>query len=116
MSTLAELVRARTDLTRLDFEHLQRLVAEWQLVADLSFADLVLWVRTHEGRWLAASHMRPTTGPTAYPDDVVGEELAENPRVERAWREGRLIGDAESHWRSAIPVGRRPSRYGAATG
>jgi two-component sensor histidine kinase len=104
VSTLVELVRARTDLTRLDLEHLQRLVAEWQLVADLSFADLVLWVRTHEGTWLASAHMRPTTGPTAYPDDVVGEELADNPRVERAWREGRLVRDGESQLRSIVPV------------
>ena len=93
MSTLAELVRARTDLTRLDLEHLQRLVAEWQLVADLSFSDLVLWVRTLEGQWLAAAHMRPTTGPTAYPDDVVGEEHAESLRLERAWVDGRVVAD-----------------------
>ena len=104
MSTLAERVRTRTDLTRLDLEHLQRLVAEWQLVADLSFADLVLWVRSHEGRWLAVAHMRPTTGPTAYPDDVVGEELAESPRLERAWSEGRIVRDGEPEWRHKVPV------------
>ena len=96
MSTLAELVRARTDLTRLDLEHLQRLVAEWQLVADLSFSDLVLWVRTLDTHWLAVAHMRPTTGPTAYPHDVVGEDVADSPRVERAWREGRILRDAGS--------------------
>ncbi|MCW2600587.1 MAG: putative signal transduction histidine kinase [Frankiales bacterium] len=95
MSTLVDLVRARTDLTRLDLEHLQRLVAEWQLVADLSFADLVLWVRSHESRWVAVAHMRPTTGPTTYPDDMVGEELTESPQIERAWRQGRIVLDRE---------------------
>ncbi|MCU1596132.1 MAG: ATPase [Frankiales bacterium] len=104
MSTLAELVRARTDLTRLDVEHLQRLVAEWQLVADLSFADLVLWVRSHEGRWLAVSHMRPTTGPTTYPDDVVGEEHAESPRLDRAWRLGAIVRDGDPELRGKISV------------
>jgi two-component sensor histidine kinase/PAS domain-containing protein len=94
VSTLAELVRARTSLTDADLEHLQRLVAEWQLIADLSFADLVLWVRTVDGHWLAASHKRPTTGPTAYPADLVGEELAESPRLERAWLEGRASAGA----------------------
>jgi two-component sensor histidine kinase len=93
VSTLAELVRARTDLTRLDLEHLQRLVAEWQLLADLSFADLVLWVRTHEGHWLAVSHMRPTTGPTTYPHDVVEVELPDSRRLERAWLDGRIVHD-----------------------
>ena len=91
MSTLAELVRSRTDLTGLDLDHLQRLVAEWQLLADLSFADLVLWVRTHEGTWLAASHMRPTTGPTSYPDDVVGEERAQAPGPEESVRLRREV-------------------------
>jgi two-component sensor histidine kinase len=104
VSTLAELVRARTDLTRLDLDHLQRLVAEWQLVADLSFADLVLWVRSHDAHWVAVAHMRPTTGPTTYPDDVVEEELEENHRIERAWREGRILRDGEPEWRLKVPV------------
>ena len=104
MSTLVELVRARTDLTRLDLEHLQRLVAEWQLVADLSFADLVLWVRSHAGHWVAVSHMRPTTGPTTYPDDVVGEELAISDRLERAWRTGVIVREGVAEFRAAVPV------------
>ena len=108
MSTLAELVRARTDLPRPDLEHLQRLVAEWQLLSDLSFADLVLWVRTLDGRWLAAAHMRPTTGPTTYLEDVVGEELERAERVERAWTQGRIVRDGDSQgeglWRQQVPV------------
>jgi two-component sensor histidine kinase len=90
VSTLAEMLRSRTDLTRLDLEHLQRLVAEWQLIADLSFADLVLWVRSLEGHWVAVAHMRPTTGPTTYPDDVVGVDLPDNPRLDEALAPTRL--------------------------
>ena len=104
MSTLAELVRARTDLASADLEHLQRLVAEWQLVADLSFSDLVLWARTADGAWLAVAHMRPTTGPTAHPTDVVGEELAESPRLARAWTEGRATAGATPALGSSITV------------
>jgi two-component sensor histidine kinase len=104
VSTLAERVQSRTDLTRADLEHLQRLVAEWQMVADLSFADLVLWVRSHEGHWLAVAHMRPTTGPTTYPKDVVGTELEESNRVERAWSQGRIVRDGEPDWHDGIPV------------
>jgi two-component sensor histidine kinase len=104
MSTLAERVQARTGLTQDDLDHLQRLVAEWQLVADLSFADLVLWVQTHDGPWLAVAHMRPTTGPTTYPKDVVGTELEESHRVERAWRERRIVRDGEPEWHEGIPV------------
>jgi two-component sensor histidine kinase len=100
------LVRARTPLGDVDVDWLHRLVGEWQLVADLSFADLVLWVRTHEDEWLAVAHMRPTTGPTAYPLDVVGALLdpALKHRVERAWRDGRIVRDGEPEWRARTPV------------
>ena len=116
MSTLADLVRARTALDEDDVDWLHRLVAEWQLVADLSFADLVLWVRTHEGSWLAVAHMRPTTGPTAYPLDVVGSLLDDKLtyRVERAWRDGRIVRDGEPEWRARMPVRQEavPVRHG----
>jgi two-component sensor histidine kinase len=104
VSTLAERVQARTDLSRPDLDHLQALVAEWQLVADLSFADLVLWVRSHEGHWLAVAHMRPTTGPTTYPTDVVGTELEASDRLERAWREERIVRAGDPEWHDTIPV------------
>ncbi len=106
MSTLADLVRARSGLGDDDVDWLIRLVGEWQLVSDLSFADLVLWVRTPDEQWLAVAHMRPTTGPTAYPLDVVGTVLDPDPghRVERAWRERRIVRDGEPEWRSRTPV------------
>ena len=106
VSTLADLVQARSGLPGEDVDWLVRLVGEWQLVADLSFADLVLWVRTPEQRWLAVAHMRPTTGPTAYPLDVVGTFLAPDltARVERAWRERRIVRDGEPEWRARTPV------------
>ena len=54
---------------------LQRLIGEWGLLADLSFADLVLWVRTPDGGWIAVAHCRPSTGPTVYYHDVVGSRM-----------------------------------------
>jgi len=104
VSTLADLVHDRTDLDDGDLGHLQRLVAEWQLIADLSFADLVLWVRTREGCWVAAALMRPTTGPTVYPDDVVGLELKQATRLERAWSSGRIGRETEPEWAARVPV------------
>ncbi len=97
MSTLADLLHDRTALTLADVDWLHRLVAEWQLVSDLSFADLVLWVRTREGSWLAAAHMRPTTGATAYPLDVVGTEVQGEAarRLERAAPGARVVAAGE---------------------
>ena len=44
MSTLSELLAEYTRLGSEAVEHLQRVVAEWQLLADMSFADFLLWV------------------------------------------------------------------------
>ena len=115
MSTLGDLVRRRTDLRPDDVDWLHRLVAEWQLVADLSFADLVLRVRTREGRWLTVAHMRPTTGPTAHPTDVVGRDESgpDVARVERAWTTGAIVRDGE-RGRSKVRMEAVPVRHGDA--
>ncbi|WP_291795460.1 PAS domain-containing sensor histidine kinase [Brevibacterium sp.] len=67
-----------------DLERLHLLIGDWQLIADLSFADLVLWVdrRQAAGRpedgdgpdFVAVAHCRPTTGSTVFPVDAVGEK------------------------------------------
>ena len=74
MATLSELLRARTALADSDMEWLHLLVGDWQLIADLSFADLVLWVRATDGRWEAVAHVRPTTGHLVFVDDQVGRQ------------------------------------------
>ena len=71
MSALDILLGAHTTLTQEDAEHLQALVGEWQLLADLSFADLLLWVRRTDSGFLCVAQVRPTTGPTAYQRDLV---------------------------------------------
>ena len=45
MSTLRDLLEEHTGLDRDAIEHLHRLAGDWQLLSDLSFADLLLWVR-----------------------------------------------------------------------
>ena len=46
VSTLSDLVTRHTDLDPADVEWLHLLVGDWQLVSDLAFADLVLWLPT----------------------------------------------------------------------
>ena len=66
MATLTDLARRLTPLTDADVDWLHALVSDWQLLADLSFADLVLWAPLRDGSgWVALAQMRPTTGPTA---------------------------------------------------
>jgi two-component system, sensor histidine kinase PdtaS len=105
--SLLELVRSHTDLDEADVGLLQLLMADWQIIADLSFADLVLWLpdRAGEGFW-AAAQMRPTTGPTAYVDDIVGTFVPVGRRqmLDRAYAYGRLVREGDPEWRDDVPV------------
>jgi two-component sensor histidine kinase len=75
VSTLNDLVRSRTDISEVDLDGLHVLLGEWQILADLSFADLLLWLPTRGGSgFVVAAQLRPTTGPTVLPEDLVGHE------------------------------------------
>ena len=99
MATLPELAQ----LTTLDepaVEHLQRLLVSWGFLADLCFADLLLFVPTRDGvadgsEFLVAGQIRPTTSQTLYREDQVGRIVSgiERPDVGRAWRLGQIIDD-----------------------
>lgn len=111
MSTLRDLVEEHTTLQPVDVDHLHRLAGEWQLLSDLSFADLLLWVPIDDyGAFLCVAQVRPTTAPTAYQDDQVGRTV-DGPEVAHltiAYRQGRI-------WREGDPVwyGNTPARHEA---
>ena len=81
MFQLEKLLGARTTITIDQANRIRELVADWQLLADLSFADLILWVpiRKDISMWptghIAVAHIRPTTTSTVLINDVVGDEL-----------------------------------------
>jgi two-component sensor histidine kinase len=105
--TLPELARDHTDLGADDLAWLALLQADWQIIADLSFADLVLWLPDREGTgYWAAGQMRPTTGPTALVDDVVGTFVAAGRRslLDAALRDGRIAREGDPEWRDDVPV------------
>jgi two-component system, sensor histidine kinase PdtaS len=107
VSSLTDLVRSHTELDADDVAWLQLLQADWQIIADLSFADLVLWLPDREGRgFWAAGQMRPTTGPTAYVDDVIGTFVptGRRPLIDAAYAEGRLVREGDPEWRDDVPV------------
>ncbi len=82
MATLAEIVRQHTDLSKEDGAHLQQLISEWGMLADLSFADMILYVRDTDGRWIVGAQVRPATGQTIYRTDLVeGEASAAESRL-----------------------------------
>jgi two-component sensor histidine kinase len=81
MLQFEKLLGARTTITIDQAERLRALVANWQLLSDLSFADLILWVpiRKDITMWptghIAIGHIRPTTTSTVYVNDVIGDEV-----------------------------------------
>ncbi len=118
MSTLSELLTERTSLRVGAVEHLQRVVAEWQLLADLSFADLLLWIPLSDDRYLCAAQVRPTTSATAHPEDAVASTVTaeQYPQLHRAMVEGRICREEDPSWHLNVPIRREaiPVRDGNA--
>jgi two-component sensor histidine kinase len=105
--SLSELARSHTDLSADDVAWLKLLTADWQIVADLSFADLVLWLPDRDGKgFWAGGQMRPTTGPTAYVDDVIGTFVPSQrrPVLDEALASGTVIREGDPEWRDDVPV------------
>ncbi|MEY3856697.1 MAG: hypothetical protein RLZZ193_346 [Actinomycetota bacterium] len=81
MFQLEKLLGARTTITIDQANRIRALVADWQLLADLSFTDLILWVpiRKDVSMWptghIAVAHIRPTTTSTVFINDVIGDEV-----------------------------------------
>ncbi|BAX91412.1 sensor histidine kinase [Mycobacterium shigaense] len=76
MSTLGDLLAEHTVLPGNAVDHLHAVVGEWQLLADLSFADYLMWVRRDDGVLVCVAQCRPTTAPTVLQTDSVGSVVA----------------------------------------
>ncbi|MPY93897.1 MAG: ATPase [Acidimicrobiia bacterium] len=118
MSTLSELAHAHTSLGQPEVAHLQRLVAAWNLVADLCFADLLLYAPRRpeldaeaeqgapRGRYVVLGQVRPSTSQTLYPGDLLGLHVDEAERsvCHRAFRSGEVVEGASPRDDVAEPV------------
>src|ERR671933_2677 len=112
MSTLSELLARHTQLPGAAVGHLQRIVAEWQLLADLAFANLLMWapldVAARPEEFLCVAHVRPTTGPTVHPEDMVGTRAddVERLRLRQALLDGSILREDQPCWQFGVPVRR----------
>ena len=96
MASLAELLRAHSSLDAASQGHLQRLVASWGPLADLCFADLLLFLPVEEdgeSKFMVVGQVRPTTNQTVYRQDFVGEVVDEvdRPLVARSIQSGEVV-------------------------
>ncbi len=106
VSTLSDLVSAHTDLSTEDIDRLHSLVADWAMLADLSFADLLLCVRVKDSaseEYLVVAQVRPATGPTIYAEDMVAQTLRRW-TLSTAVREGRIVREGDPEWERGVPV------------
>jgi two-component sensor histidine kinase len=102
MPEFESLLHGRSSVTIDQAHRLHELVADWQLLSDLSFADLILWVpiRKDVKLWptghVAVAHIRPTTTATVFADDVIGREVSwgSNPSLDEALSSGEIGRDA----------------------
>ncbi|MDH6181640.1 two-component sensor histidine kinase [Microbacteriaceae bacterium SG_E_30_P1] len=124
MSTLSDLVQAQGRSSDADIEWLHLLVGDWQLLADLAFADIVLWVPSAGGSFVAVAHARPSSAATLFYRDFVGQEIKPEwtAQVTEAFETARIVDTAAPAWYEetptrvrAVPVMRRLSPSGSAT-
>ena len=92
MSTLGDLLAEHTMLPGNAVDHLHAVVGEWQLLADLSFADYLMWVRRDDGALVCVAQVRPNTAPTVLLADAVGSLAAAGqlPLMTAAFRSGTI--------------------------
>lgn len=105
VANLGEMLRTYGNLQAADAEWLHLLVVDWQVIADLSFSDLVLWIQ-HEDGFLSVAHCRPSTGVTVHQDDVVGQRLPQGraPMMQAAFRDGAIQHSLEPRWTGSYAV------------
>ena len=105
----------RAELRGDALRHVQRLAAAWQPLADLCFSDLLLLapVGGDPSRFVVVAQVRPTTGQTVYPTDLVGSlvDEATRPLLPQVFGDGQigdgdalLLGSEEAAHVQCIPV------------
>ncbi|MFJ6679939.1 sensor histidine kinase [Microbacterium sp. NPDC091382] len=106
MSTLSDLVYAQGRSTAEDVEWLHRLAGDGQLLADLAFADIVVWVPTPDDSFIAVAHTRPSGAATLFYRDIVGDVVRPQWRtqVKDAFTQIRMVDSASPDWFEETPT------------
>jgi two-component sensor histidine kinase len=124
VSTLSDLVLPLGRSSEADVEWLHLLVGDWQLLADLAFADIVLWVPSQDGSFLAVAHARPSSSATLFYRDFVGQAIKPEwkSQVTEAFETSKIVDSSAPDWYEetptrvrAVPVLRRLSASGSET-
>lgn len=92
VSTLSRILSRDSHLNARQREWLHHLIGEWQIIADVTFSDLALYIRTESGA-MTAAQARPATAATVHQFDFVGELMSaeEGALIRQAARSGQLL-------------------------
>src|ERR1700674_4874115 len=106
MSTLGDLLAEHTMLPGAAVDHLHAVVGEWQLLADLSFADYLMWVRRDDGTLVCVAQCRPNTSPTMLLTDAVARVAGtgRRPQLTAAFESGPIGEGEPAAGVEAVPV------------
>jgi hypothetical protein len=106
VSTLSDLVLAQGRSTDADVDWLHMLVGDWQLLADLAFADIVLWVPTDDDDFVAVAHARPSSAATLFYRDFVGQRIKAEWRrqVTESYESAGIVDSAAPDWFEETPT------------
>lgn len=108
MRSLKQLVESASTnpLCSEDIDWLHLMLADWQVLADLAAADLVLWIPTDQGRFIAIAHCRPGTSSTVHVEDIIGLYLpsAREARLREVMETGEVLRSADARWAGTYSV------------
>ncbi|MFC5369226.1 sensor histidine kinase [Arcanobacterium bovis] len=74
MPTLTKILERTARFAEEERKWFHQLAGDWQTIADIAFADLLLYVPTDDG-FIAAAHARPATAATLIETDIIGEKV-----------------------------------------
>jgi two-component system, sensor histidine kinase PdtaS len=106
VSTLSELVLTRGKSSDADVDWLHMLVGDLQLLADLAFADIVLWIPSVSGDFVAVAHSRPSSSATLFYRDFVGQDVKAEWRaqVTEAYKQAKIVEPSAPEWFEEMPT------------
>lgn len=93
VTTLNEIASRYSTLDKAELEWLQALTSDWQDLSDLAYADLVLWIPTTDGKFVAVDQVRPSSSITLFYRDFIGKMIRDEwlKKVTEAYETGRIV-------------------------
>ncbi len=103
---MSDLIDRNGAISPADVEWLHLLVGDWQVISDLAFADLVLWLPTQDDDFVAIAQCRPSTAATVHHEDIVGSHAPRGfvATLREAMTTQQICRVGEARWTGAYAI------------